>query len=188
MDESAVIAATRRWVWDMVIGLNLCPFARRVFESDRIRYVVTDAADGEALLAALGRELAALPATPRAEVETTLLIHPNALADFLDYNDFLAVADRLVRRLGLRGVIQIASFHPHYQFAGTTPDAVENFTNRSPYPMLHLLREASVTEVAADPARLADIPARNVETLRRLGHAGIQALLRRVADPTARPE
>lgn len=182
-DERAAIDATRRWVADVVIGLNLCPFARRVNDAGRVRYAVTAAADPKALLAALGRELQVLTAAPRAEVETTLLIHPRALPDFLDYNDFLPDADRLVRDLGLRGVIQIAGFHPGYRFAGTSPDAPENYTNRSPHPMLHLLREESITEVAGDPAALAAIPRRNIETLRRLGRAAMQARLRAAADP-----
>lgn len=173
MNPDAVIDATRRWIAGVVVGLNLCPFARRVFDADRIRYVVTAAVDAEALRQDLSRELTALAAAPRSAVETTLLIHPRVLADFLDYNDFLAVGDRLLGTLGLRGTIQIASFHPDYRFAGTAPDAVENYTNRSPYPMLHLLREVSVSEVADDPAALEDIPRRNVETLRQLGRAAI---------------
>jgi hypothetical protein len=183
MDEQGAIDATRRWVSGVVIGLNLCPFARRVFDAGLIRYAVTDAAAGAVLRDDLARELTALAAAPRAEVETTLLIHPRALADFLDYNDFLADADRLVRALGLRGVIQIAGFHPRYRFAGTAPDGAENYTNRSPHPMLHLLREESVTEVAGDPAALAAIPRRNIETLRRLGRAEVLARLRAAADP-----
>ena len=178
MDERTVIEATRRWVAGVVVGLNLCPFARRVSEAGRVRYAVTSAGDEEGLLAALGSELSALAAAPRAKVETTLLVHPGVLAAFADYNDFLPAADALVRRLGLRGVIQVAGFHPAYQFAGTGPDAVENYTNRSPYPMLHLLREASVTEVAADPDALAGIPARNVATLRALGRAEVLRLWR----------
>ena len=177
MGERAVIDATRRWVSDVVIGLNLCPFARRPFAADLIRYVVTPAATEEALLEALAAELTTLVAAPRSVVETTLLIHPNALADFLDYNDFLATADALLSDLGFKGVIQIASFHPRYRFAGTKPDAVENYTNRSPFPMLHLLREVSVSEVNRDPAAIADIPARNVETLQALGRARILAML-----------
>ncbi len=172
MDDAAVIAATRRWVDGFVIGLALCPFARRVSEAGRVRYVVTPAADAEAVLAALDAELTVLVATPRDEVETTVLVHPRALADFLDYNDFLADADRLLVRRGLRGVVQVAGFHPAYRFAGTTPDAVENFTNRSPFPMLHLLREVSVSEVAGD--HLGDIPARNIALLRRLGRAEVR--------------
>jgi hypothetical protein len=173
MEPDAVIDATRRWIANIVIGLNLCPFARRVFDADGIRYVVTAAADAESLRQEMARELTALAATPRSVVETTLLIHPHVLGDFRDYNDFLADGNRLLESLGLRGTLQIASFHPRYQFAGTGADAVENFTNRSPYPMLHLIREISITEVANDPALLDDIPKRNIETLRRLGRAAI---------------
>jgi hypothetical protein len=183
LDEGAAADATRRWVEDVVIGLNLCPFARRVCDAGRVRYVVTPAADPGGLLTALGRELLALAAAPRAVAETTLLIHPRALPAFPDYNDFLPAADRLARDLGLRGVIQVAGFHPDYRFAGTSPGAAENYTNRSPHPMLHLLREESVTEVAGDPAALAAIPRRNVETLRRLGRAEILTRLRAVTDP-----
>lgn len=178
LNERAVIAATRRWVASVVIGLNLCPFARRVFDGGLIRYAVTTAGTEDALLADLERELRLLTTTPAAEVETTLLIHPRALADYLDYNNFLGTADRLIRQLGMRGVIQIAGFHPHYRFAKTAPDAVENYTNRSPYPMLHLLREDSITAVAADPQKLLDIPRRNIETLRQLGREKMQEMLR----------
>jgi hypothetical protein len=124
-------------------------------------------------LSILRDELRALVLAPRETTETTLLIHPQALTDFLDYNDFLSDADALLCELGLEGVIQIASFHPQYQFAGTAPDAVENFTNRSPYPMIHLLREVSITEVSGDAAALAAIPRRNIETLRALGREQI---------------
>jgi uncharacterized protein len=163
LDERAAADATRRWVEGVVIGLNLCPFARRVSDAGRVRYSVTPAANPGGLLAALGMELLALAAAPRAEVETTLLIHPRALPAFLDYNEFLPEADRLVRDLGLRGVIQVAGFHPHYRFAGTPTDAAENYTNRSPHPMLHLLREERVTEVAGDPVAMAAIPRRKIE-------------------------
>jgi hypothetical protein len=173
MNHEAAIDATRQWIATVVIGLNLCPFARRVFDAGLIRFVVSDASDEAALIADLTRELTALAAAPRSEVETTILIHPGVLADFLDYNDFVAMTDDLLRSLRLRGVIQIAGFHPGYQFAGTAADAVENYTNRSPLPMLHLLREASITEVAHDPDALAGIPERNIETLRKLGRAEI---------------
>src|SRR5439155_7337800 len=102
-------------------------------------------------------------------VETMLLIHPHALGAFLDYNDFLGAAERRIAAIGCEGVIQLASFHPHYQFADTDPDAVENYTNRSPYPMLHLLREDSISAVAGDPRELREIPERNIQTLRALG-------------------
>src|SRR5207249_2406962 len=119
--------------------------ARRVFQGEKIRYAVSGATDEKALLEDLAGELQMLAAAPVESVETTLLIHPLALGDFLDYNDFLGVAERLVKDLGLRGVIQLASFHPDYRFADADPDAVENYTNRSPHPMLHLLREESVS-------------------------------------------
>lgn len=173
MDADA-LHATRRWVDGFVIGLNLCPFARRPSASGRVRYAVTPAADAEALLAALADELALLTATPRDVTETTLLVHPHALADFLDYNDFLADADRLLVTLGLRGVVQVAGFHPGWRFAGTHPDAAENGTNRSPFPMLHLLREDSISEVAGD--HLGDIPRRNVALLKKLGRAEVRRL------------
>jgi hypothetical protein len=176
MDSQAVIDHTRRWIDAFVLGLNLCPFARRVFQEDRIRYALSNARDEMALAADLRRELTALAEPPIERVETTLLIHPNVLPDFLAYNDFLDTADRLLRALALEGVIQIASFHPAYQFAGTDPDAVENYTNRSPYPMLHLLREASFA--AAEPDELLAIPRRNIETMKGLGTAKVLEMLR----------
>jgi uncharacterized protein len=177
MDKQAVIDSTRRWIRSMVIGLDLCPFARRVFEENKIRYGVTDAADEIALLEDLAGELKALASDAPSIVETTLLIHPHALGNFLDYSDFLGSAESLVKKLGLRGVIQIASFHPDYRFAGTIAGAVENFSNRSPHPMLHLLREDSITRVAADPTELLKIPQRNGQTLRSLGREKILELL-----------
>jgi hypothetical protein len=162
------IAATCEWIANTVIGLNLCPFARRVFDAGLIRYVVSSATTEEQLLDDLRAELLHLNAVPRSEVETAILIHPHVLNDFHDYNDFLSEADRLLRRMKLDGVVQIASFHPRYQFEGTEPDAPENGTNRSPFPMLHLLREISITEVADDPDVLLGIPERNIRTMRRL--------------------
>ena len=183
MDKDVVTDVTRRWVAEIVIGLNLCPFARRVFDAGLIRYVVTDAADDVGLLEALAAELMDLASSDRPGVETTLLIHPRALPDFLDYNDFLGDANELVRDLDLEGVIQIASFHPDYRFAATAPGAVENYTNRSPYPMLHLLREESISNIADDPDGLLEIPKRNVETLRTLGLKEILARLKSVTEP-----
>ena len=172
-----VIARTRDWIEKAVIGLNLCPFARAVYVNDRIRYCVTDAQTEAALLSELERELLALYAADPQVCETTLLIHPRALTDFLEYNEFLGTAEGLVETLGLAGELQIASFHPHYQFAGSAPDDIENYTNRSPYPMLHLLRESSVTR-AVDAAGddVHTIGARNIDTLRRLGLDGWRRL------------
>ena len=171
-----VIAATREWLEKAVIGLNLCPFAKAVHAGNQIRYAVSDAQTPEALLADLGRELQMLVAADRADVETTLLIHPRVLVDFLDYNDFLDIADAAVEELGFAGTIQIASFHPQYRFADTEPDAIENFSNRSPYPMLHLLREESVERAIAAFPDVARIPERNIETLRSIGHEGWRRL------------
>jgi uncharacterized protein len=182
LDNEAAIAHTRRWIAAMVIGLNLCPFARRVFEGDKIRYVVSNAPDETALLADLTGELQTLAAAPIDAIETTLLIHPCVLADFLDYNDFLDRAEQRIEDLGLDGVIQLASFHPAYRFADTTPDAAENYTNRSPYPMLHLLREESISAVADDEDEQLEIPERNIATLRALGRAKILAKLKAIAD------
>src|SRR5690606_4225037 len=170
------IEATRHWLERAVIGLNLCPFAKAVHAKGQVRYVLSEAATPEALLAELGNELLHLRDTPADEVDTTLLVHPGLLDDFLDYNDFLEQADALVAELGLEGELQVASFHPDYRFADSHPDDIENFTNRSPYPTLHLLREDSVTRaVAAYPAP-GVIVERNIETRRRLGREGWEKL------------
>jgi uncharacterized protein len=185
MPDTDPIAATRRWVQDFVIGLNLCPFAKRVFDAGRIRFIATEVTAEADLLDVLSGELKRLAAAPRNEIETAILIHPHVLADFRDYNDFLATADLQLKKLNLNGVIQIASFHPHYQFAGTTPDDVTNYTNRSPHPMLHLIREVSITEVAGDPEVPLGIPERNVELLKQLGEATVQGFTRTSTAPSA---
>jgi hypothetical protein len=175
---SQVCESTRAWLQRVVIGLNLCPFAKAVEVKGQIRYVVSEAREPAALREALATELRALAAAEPELVDTTLLIHPLVLGDFLAYNDFLDDAEALVEELGLSGRIQIASFHPHYQFAGTAPDDIANYTNRSPYPMLHLLREASVSRALATFAQPSRIFENNIERLRALGHDG----LRRVAE------
>ena len=182
MEDQTVIDHTRRWISTMVIGLNLCPFARRVFEAETIRYVVCKAKDESALLADLCREMESLASTPIEAVETTLVIHPHVLGDFLDYNDFLDIAEGRLADLGFEGVLQIASFHPAYRFADVGADAVENYTNRSPYPMLHLLREESVSAVSGDADALLEIPQRNVETLRALGRKKILAMRKTIVE------
>jgi hypothetical protein len=171
-----VIDATRRWVERAVVGLNLCPFARAPMVQRKIRYVVSQAHDTDALLDDLLGELQSLNAVDASECETTLLIHPYVLADFLDYNDFLDAADAAVETLGLLGELQVASFHPDYQFAGSAPDDVENYSNRAPYPTLHLLREASVERAMEAMTDTDSIYRHNVETLQKLGAAGWQAL------------
>ncbi len=174
--SAAVVAATRAWLERAVIGLQLCPFAKAVYVNEQVRYAVSDAQNTGALREALERELHALMQADASVIDTTLLIHPQVLTDFLDYNDFLDVADATVKALGFDGVVQIASFHPAYQFAGTSSGDVTNFTNRSPYPMLHLLREASVSRAVAAFPDAAMIYQRNIDTMRRLGVRGWAAL------------
>jgi len=172
----AAIEATRAWVDRAVIGLNLCPFAKAVQLGGRIRYAVSEARDADALVGDLAREASALMAADPERVETTLLIHPHVMDDFLDYNDFLDIADAAIEALGFEGELQVASFHPRYQFEGTAVDDISNYSNRSPYPTLHLLREESVergVELMPDTDRIYE---RNIETLERLGQAGWQAL------------
>lgn len=167
--EEAVISATRRWLETAVIGLNLCPFAQAPHAGNRIRYAVSNAATAFALAENLRSELRLLAAADAADIETTLLIHPHVLGDFADYNDFLDVADNVLASLKLVGQVQIASFHPAYQFSGTALEDMGNFSNRSPYPMLHLLRAASVERALASYPAPDRIYQRNIETLRKLG-------------------
>jgi len=174
-----VIAQTVQWLEKAVMGLNLCPFAKAVYVKKQIRYVVSEATSPDALCETLLTELRLLADANPDEIDTTLLIHPHTLGlgEFLDYNDFLDVAQAALQELSLEGEIQIASFHPEYQFAGTAPDDITNYTNRSPYPMLQLLREASVEKaVAAFPAAAA-IFEKNIETLKALGKDGWEKLV-----------
>ncbi len=177
-DPDELIAATRTWIERAVIGLNLCPFAKAVYVKQQIRYVVSTAESPAALLTELELELRLLTNGDPEVVDTTLLIHPHVLTHFLDYNQFLATADAALERLGLSGVIQIASFHPDYQFADTPADDITNCTNRSPFPMLHLLREASVDRAVAAFPEAAEIYQRNIETMRKLGREGWEQLKR----------
>lgn len=173
----SAITATRHWLEKAVIGLNLCPFAKAVHLKSQIRWVESPARDVPGLLADLVDELRLLATIEPAKVETTLLIHPYVLNDFLDYNDFLDLADAAVEELGLAGVLQVASFHPGYRFAGTAPDDVGNLTNRSPHPMLHLLREDSVARAVATFPDAEAIYERNIATLRRVGAEGWRRLV-----------
>jgi hypothetical protein len=170
--NEAIIAATQLWLERAVIGLNLCPFAKAVHVKKQIRYVLSSAATPEALLEELIRELEFLAESSAEKVETTLLIHPYVLTDFLDYNDFLDVVDETLDELDLAGELQVASMHPHYQFADTKPDNIDNYTNRSPYPTLHLLRESSVAQAVMAFPEADKIFDKNIETMRRLGHEG----------------
>jgi uncharacterized protein len=175
--DDRVIAATRRWIEKAVIGLRLCPFAAAPFVRDQIRYRVSAQRSVDGLAQELEQELVRLHAADPQLCETSLLIHPLVLADFAAYNQFLGEADAAIVTLRLRGKLQIASFHPDYQFAGSAPDDVENYSNRSPYPMLHLLRETSVARAVSGYPAIGEIGERNMATLRALGARGCRDLL-----------
>jgi hypothetical protein len=178
--EEQVLAATRHWIEQAVIGLNLCPFARAVWVKNQVRIVVSTARHIDGLLDDLDRELDLLAATPAEQVDTTLIVHPTLFPDFLVFNDFLDIADAVVAEHELEGVIQVAAFHPDWQFEGTAPEDITNATNRSPFPTLHLLREDSVARAVATEGGDAEaIVARNQDTLRRLGPEGWAALMQK---------
>lgn len=170
--DDEVVALTQAWITEAVIGLNLCPFAKSVYVRNQIRYVVSHAQSEADLAAELLRELQFLHAADPEAVDTTLLIHPRVLSNFLDYNDFLDVADAVVQDAGLQGELQIASFHPDYQFADAAVDAIDNMTNRSPFPVLHLLRESSIDRAVEAFPEANVIFERNIATVRALGLDG----------------
>lgn len=176
LDDQTVVADTVAWLERAVIGLNLCPFAKSVHVKRQVHYAVSHATTPEALLEDLIHELKQLQAQDAKERDTTLLIAPCCLQDFLDYNDFLDLADQALVDLDLDGVLQIASLHPQYQFAGTELDDITNFTNRSPYPSLHLLREESIDRAVAAFPNPQTIFETNMQTMQNLGLAGWRAL------------
>jgi len=180
MDESTLVATvvqdTQRWLERAVIGLNLCPFAKSVHVKGQVHYVVSLANDAASLREELAQELAALHAADPQVRDTTLLIAPCCLQDFLDFNDFLDEADAVLSELGLEGALQIASFHPLFQFAGTRVDDISNYTNRAPYPTLHLLREASIDRAVEAFPEAETIYEKNMQTLEQLGAEGWAAL------------
>lgn len=180
-NDEEIILAVRQWVETFVVGMNLCPFAKRELVKNRVRFVTTAATTAEQLLQVLQTELELLSADP--SVETTLLIHPAVLQDFYDFNDFLGCADSLLVDMELEGIYQVASFHPDYQFGGTRSGDAENYTNRAPYPVLHLLREESLERVIADYPDVDDIPERNIELMNSLGQDKLQALLKSCLKP-----
>lgn len=180
--SGVAVDATRNWIETVVIGLNLCPFAKAPFNKGQIRYQLSAAVNEEQLLHDLRAELLLLAAADPQTVETTLLIHPHVLSDFYDYNQFLDLADALLEELELDGQLQIASFHPDYQFADSGAHDVENCTNRSPFPCLHLLREDSIERAVQAFPDAAEIYERNMETMRKLGWDGWQALCPRQSE------
>jgi uncharacterized protein len=175
--NESIVAATITWLENIVIGLNLCPFAKAIHAKKQIRFVVSPACQSRELIAELKVELELLVDSDPEQIESTLLIHPGLLNEFMDYNQFLVLCDLAIEELELEGIIQIASFHPHYQFANTEPDDVTNYTNRSPYPTLHLLREDSVRRAIESFPDVDKIYERNIATLNRLGKAKMDALM-----------
>jgi uncharacterized protein len=171
------IEKTKNWLEKFVIGLNLCPFAKHPFKSDKIRYIVSKETDLNLVAETFAKELAILAHADPVDLETTLVIIPDLLEDFEDYLNFLDFCEQLVEELEYEGLIQVASFHPKYQFDDTSPDDVENFTNRSPYPMIHLLKESSVTWAVENFDDVDDIPEKNIETMKNLGIDKIKALI-----------
>jgi len=163
------IKKTKSWIHNFVIGLNICPFAGHPFREDKIRYRLEETESVEKLIGTLMEELIFLQKNKSEEIETSILIHPNVLTEFLDYNDFLSVAEALLEEMELEGEIQIASFHPDYQFAGEAKNAPSNYVTRSPFPMLHLLRESSVTKAIEMHPNTEQIPFDNIKKLNDLG-------------------
>ena len=180
LDSEKIVRSVRRWVDSFVVGMNLCPFAKRELESDRVRFVTTEAANEEQLLMALETEIELLGKDE--SIETTLLIHPDVLQNFFDYNQFLDLAEGLLTQMKLEGVYQIASFHPNYQFGGTDSGDAENYTNRSPWPMLHLIREESLERAVASYPDIDQVPKRNVELMNETGVEKLRALLHKCSE------
>jgi hypothetical protein len=176
MNRDEVIAATRQWLEKAVIGLNLCPFAKSVYVRNQVRIVVSDAKHTDAFLEELDRELDFLAAADPQEVDTTLLIHPTLFADFLDFNEIAGIAEEAVAEHELEGILQVASFHPRFRFEDSAEDDIANFTNRSPFPTLHLLREDSIERAVAAYPDAEAIYERNIETMKQLGPEGWKAL------------
>lgn len=176
LEVEKIIISVRKWVESVVIDLNLCPFAKRELIKNRIRFAVIDTKNESGLLMALQNELEML--LENSSIETTLLIHPHVLQNFYNFNQFLVSTERLICDLGLEGVFQIASFHPDYQFNETNADDAENYTNRSPYPMLHILRESSLDKAIANYTNVNEIPGCNVALMNRMGSEKLHALLK----------
>jgi hypothetical protein len=175
LNNELIIESVQCWVETFIVELNLCPFAKREIVKNRVRYVATDADTEEQLLVALETELEFL--SESTSTETTLLIHANVLNDFYDYNQFLDIADGLLQEMNLVGVFQLASFHPQYQFGGTEINDAENYTNRSPYPILHLLREDSLEQAIAEHTDVDQIPVRNIKLMKELGEDRLKLMI-----------
>lgn len=180
LKDDDIVASVRCWVESFVVELNLCPFAKHELSNDRVRFAVSNANTAEQLTSALRSELELLGHD--SSVETTLLVHPKVLLDFHSYNQYLSCVDRLLDHLQLDGVFQVASFHPDYQFEGTVPEDAENYTNRSPHPMLHIIREESIHQAISGYPNVDKVPAQNIKLMNQIGPDKLQALLRSCID------
>ncbi len=174
---SDVENSVRKWLENMVIGLNLCPFAKSVYIKNQVRIVVYEGEEDE-LLGCIESELLYLQKTLDTEIDTTLVVVPHLLKDYYDFNDFLIYTDALIEEMGLEGEMQIADFHPDYQFAGTQKEDIENYTNRSPYPIFHLLRESSIDRAVEQFPDAAEIFERNISKMQTLGIEKLKTLLK----------
>jgi uncharacterized protein len=181
-NSSRASLKTRQWLESVIVGWNLCPFARKVLVGQSLRITVAHKNDAFDVLDVLDQELRVLVDSPRQEIETTLLVMPEWKVSFVDFNDFMAEANSLLRDRKLTGVVQLVLFHPDFYFAGSDPSAVENYTNRSPYPTIHLLREISVSEVNQHPEMLAGIPKRNIQFLKSLGLEMVQSEYKKLTE------
>jgi hypothetical protein len=183
INNETVLKLTKQWIETFVLGLNLCPFARHPYKNGKIRYVVFEGVDIEHLTETLVREIAYLEQSPPSVVETSLVILKEALSDFDEYLDYLEVTEFVLNELELAGVFQIASFHPDYQFEGTEPEDAENYTNRSPFPMIHILREDSVTRAVEAYPEVGNIPEQNIATMNKLGVDKIKQMIYDIKRP-----
>ncbi|PCJ14680.1 MAG: hypothetical protein COB04_14635 [Gammaproteobacteria bacterium] len=181
MSHEHCITSTQNWVQRVVVGLNLCPFAKRELAKNRVRYCVSNAREQDQLLGDLEAEFKRLDQQP--EIETTLLIHPYVLEDFFLYNHFLALANDLLVQLDLEGIYQLASFHPEYQFGGTDPEDAENYTNRSPFAMLHIIREEGLALAIENYPDVDLIPENNIALLNDMGRDKLSDLLKECLAP-----
>ena len=177
--KEKIIQQTKNWLNNFVIHYNICPFAKKVYIQNQIGYTVGESENEETLLHQLAQEMRLLNRIPASEIDTSLFIIPNALTDFYDFLDFVELAELILAELNLEGVLQIATFHPKYQFAGTEKEDVENFTNRSPYPMLHLIREDSMEQALKNYPNPEEIPNRNIALMNKLGSIFLLELMKK---------
>lgn len=179
MDNSQVIKTVQNWVEEFIIGYNICPFAKKVFVTLRIKYILNTSTNDEQILQAFLKELQWLSTTDSKEIDTTLFILTNAFLDFEHYLNFIHIIEVMIEQLDYEGVFQVATFHPNYQFEGTQPTDAENFTNRAPFPIIHILREESVEKAIENYPNPEAIPERNIDLMNKMGAEKLNAIFRK---------